>query len=256
MTRTRRIALALAFALPAAFAALAPRQAQAGPTWSITSDAQGGVSHLATVTWTFQGKSETGLAGTLTTTAPGVPAFSTYCVDLHDTTIVGNGGSTWTAQLQPISSFVGNTAHALTGGNGGAIGYLYSEFAAGATSRIQGAALQIAIWKVEYDDSASLSTGNFRFADSCDPCSDQHLVHAQAASYLCGFNGTQSSGNALLFQATSHPNGLYQDLVGPGSVAPYIITASAVPEPASLAMVGIGLAVAATIAARRNRRAA
>ncbi len=249
MTRIHRIVAGFALAL------LASTRVEAGQVVTLTTDAKGGVDNLATVTWTFGGQQETGLAGTLTSHQAGGSSFDTYCVDLYDTTYVGNGGSTWTASVLPIGSFGGNTAHSPSGGNGGAIGYLYSTYDAAATTRIQGAALQVAIWKLEYDNNNSLSTGNFRFADSSVLTSDQHLVYTQAMAYLAGYNGTQSSNNALLFAATAHPNGLYQDLVGPSVAFPNIVTNASVPEPASMAMVGLGLGVAGIAGLRKRRRA-
>ena len=231
--------------------------ARAGMIVDITNDAKGGVGQLADLTWTFAGSTETGLAGTLTTTLPGGLSVDTYCVDLFDTTYVGNGGSTWSAEILPITSFVGNPAGNPTGGNGGAIGYLYSQFAAAVTDRIEGAALQIAIWKVEYDNSPNFGTGNFQFADSSDPNSDQHQVFVQASAYLAGFDGTQSSGDATLFRATSHPNSLYQDLVGPGSIPGFVVpNVSAVPEPSSIVLVLSGLGGVALVRRRRAARLA
>ena len=114
----------------------------------------------------------------------------------------------------------------------------------------------MAIWKVEYDDTASLSTGFFQFADSRQADSIQHLVYAQAAAYLAGFDGTQSSGDATLFRATSHPEGLYQDLVGPGTSASTPASPAIVPEPASIAMlVDRAWPVGLLVARRRMTRA-
>ena len=236
------------------FAALlgtvAPSMASAGPIWTINTDAKGGVNHLETVTFTFNGHVETGLAGTLTTKqVSGGPSFDTYCIDLYHNFHVGNGGSTWDAEVLPISSFKGDTGvpqgDAL-GGNAGAIGYLYNKYAANVTTDIQGAALQIAIWKVDYDNSANLATGSFRFAPtSNDPNSVQSQVYEQAKAYLAGFDGTQSSGNASFLRALSHPNGTRQDFVGPASIA--------VPEPASVALVLSGMGVVLVARRRMNR---
>ncbi len=228
---------------------LAPSAAPAGPTWSINSDAKGGVGQLVNLSWKFDGNPETGLAGTLTTKLPSGRAVDTYCVDLHDTTYVGNGGSTWSAEVLPISSFQDQP----DGAHWGAIGYLYKRFAPTIADRIKGAALQISLWKVEYDGNASLDSGNFQFADSTDLDSDQHRVYEQVTTYLAGFKGTESDPSATLFRAVAHPNGLYQDLVGPAdSSGPDVV--NAVPEPASMGMVACGLG--AVLIARRRRAAA
>ncbi len=242
-----------ALIVPVLVSVLAP-PARAGMVVDINTDAKGGVGQLAAVTWTFAGQSEYGLAGTLTTTLAGGTPFDTYCVDLYDTTYVGNGGSNWSAEIQPVvGASAGNPAGNPTGGNGGAIAYLYSQFAASVSTGIQGAALQIAIWKVEYDDSGNLATGNFRFADSADLNSVQHLVYAQATAFLAGFDGTQTSDNATFLMATSHPNALYQDLVGPAIIPGVVLpNTAAVPEPASVVLMLSGLGAVALTSRRRH----
>ncbi len=226
--------------------------ARAGMIVDMNTDAKGGVGQLATVTWNFGGSTETGLAGTLTTTLPGGIKVDTYCVDLYDTTYVGGGGSNWSAYVLPITSFTGNPAGNPTGGNGGAIGDLYSLYAASVNSSVQGAALQVAIWKVEYDDSANLATGNFRFADSADPNSIQHQVYVQVTADLAGFDGSQWSSDATLLAATSHPDSLYQDLVGPGSLQGFFSPkVASVPEPSSILLMLAGLG-GSSLALRRR----
>ncbi len=220
-------------------AILALPVAEAGPIWDLTTDAKGGVGRLETLTWNFNGARETGMAGTLTTRLPDGTSSDTYCVDLYSTTKVGNGGSTWSAEVLPIGIFGGNPAGSPTGGNGGAIGYLYSRYAASVSTAIQGAALQLAIWKVEYDNSASLSTDSFRLADSQETDSVQHQTFVQLTKYLDGFDGSKATGDATLFRATSHPNGLYQDLVGDARVVTSANTA--VPEPSSLVLLAAGI---------------
>jgi PEP-CTERM motif len=227
--------------------------APAGPIWEITSDAKGGVDQLLPVTFSFAGSAETGLAGTLTTKLPSGQSVDTYCIDLYDTVYVGNGGSTWSAEVLSMSQYTGNSAFAITGGNGGAIAYLYSQFASTVATSVQSAALQIAIWKVDYDDSGDLATGNFQFADSSDPNSIQHQVFVQTSAYLAGFDPTLSTGEATLFRATSHPDDLYQDLVAPENVYASLVLNAAVPEPSSMAMMLSGLVVAGLVVARRRR---
>jgi hypothetical protein len=239
-------------ALTAAFACSSAAPGIALADYTITTTAKGGMSELESLSWTFNGQSETGLAGTLSTTLNGTgQQFDTYCVDLyHDFT----PGSSWSVDVVPISSYQGESGVAKgdnPGGNAGAIGYLYDKFASQVTTAIEGAALQVAIWKVDYDDNNSLSTGSFRFAPSCDPKSVQSQVYDQAMIYLAGFNGTQASTGATYLMATSHPNGLNQDFVGPGgSVSPFTV----VPEPSSIVLVvaGLGLGAAGARGARRK----
>jgi hypothetical protein len=231
-----------AFAIASTLALTGARPASAELILTMNNDAKGGVDHLVTVTWTFNGVTETGLAGTVATSqVSGGQPLDTYCIDLYHDFYVGNGGTSWQVGLGPISSFSGDagvSAPDNAGGHAGAIGYLYEKYASVASTDIEGAALQVAIWKVDYDGNNLFSTGSFRFAATPgDSTTVQSRVFAQATAYLAGFDGTQSSDNATYFRATSHPNGLYQDLVGPGN-AP----ATAVPEPSLITMVGLGLA--------------
>ncbi|WP_435010335.1 PEP-CTERM sorting domain-containing protein [Tundrisphaera lichenicola] len=236
--------LSMAFAL----SIIVPAFASAGPLWNIHTDAKGGVGQLQTINFNFNGQNETGLAGTLSTVqVPGGTPFDTYCIDLYHTFQLGTSGSNWEVEVLPISSYmgaVGVTPPNNPGGNPGAIGYLYDKYARSVSTGIEGAALQVAIWKVNYDNSNSFSTGSFRFAANGNPNSIQSKVFAQATTYLAGFDGTRSNFNATYLRATSHPNGGNQDLVGPGSL-------SAVPEPASVAMVACGLGV--VVLARRQK---
>jgi len=238
--RFRRL---FALAIAPALTFLAPAIAPAGPILDINTDAKGGVGQLATVTFNFNGNTETGLAGTLVTTLPGGQKIDTYCVDLYDTTYVGNGGSNWSAEVLPISAFKDYASGAHWGG----IGYLYANYDATVAGRIDGAALQIAIWKVEYDGTNNLAAGTFQLSDSADAHSDQHLVYDRVNEYLASYDASKVDSGETFLRATSHPDHLYQDLVGPGT--------NAVPEPASIAMLGCGLATFLAARAWRGRRA-
>jgi hypothetical protein len=212
--------LLLCLALSALFV---PAIAHADVT--LTADQKSGTS-LLTVDLKFNGvESSNALAGTLTSTLGGGPHFDTYCVDLyHDFYVNTNPVSSWQVNVLPIQTLTETPI----GGNGAGVGYLYDTYASAVTSDVQGSGLQIAIWKVVYDNGGALETGNFQFADSGPVGGTQDLVYQQAKAYLSTYNGTQS-GQASWLAATSHPNNFNQDLVGP-----------AVPEPSTLAVFGIG----------------
>ena len=229
--------------------------ALAGPVYNATTTATGNGSQLETLTWSFNGASETGLAGTLSTTLiPGGSASSTYCIDLYHSFYLGDQ---WSTQLLSISSYAGEAgvgAGNNPGGHAGQIGYLFDKYAAGVSTAIQGAALQIAIWKVDYDNSNNFSTGSFQFAATPGNAgSIQSQVFAQATADLAGFDGTQTSNNADYFQAVSHPNSRNQDFVGAyyPSISP---NTGMVPEPSSILLVVAGLGTVGVFGARGRRR--
>jgi hypothetical protein len=108
----------------------------------------------------------------------------TYCVDALN--FLGN------PQTVAISS-----TNALTGpaSNAGAkVAWLFNTYAAaihagGAGAALQSAALQVAIWEALYDNSASLTGGNFRAAAS-------GAIATQATSYLTALYSSNYLGSA------------------------------------------------------------
>ena len=211
--------------------ALARGEATAGQILTISTDFKGGAGQLVALPIVFNDRPSSEYAGAFSTTVQGGSTFDTFCIDLYDSTYPG---ATWQVTAAPIGTFAGNAASDPMGGHGDAIGALYSRFVADDSDRIKAAALQLAIWKVEYDGTTSLSTGYFQFADSSDPSSDQHLVYAQLMSDFNGFDPDTAEGPGTLLAATSHPNGLYQDLVGPAQSNQ--LDTLATPEPATLTL--------------------
>jgi hypothetical protein len=219
---------------------------------TLTVGAAGGLSDLETITATYDGwgsQPQTFLAGTLTGSINGGTSFNIYCVDLQDVVFLNgnNGTSSFAVNALPIAS--------LTGGNGAGVGFLYDQFAttianeaSGSTKNVDGAALQVAIWKVEYDNGGALTSGHFQMADSNHLNSIQHEVFAQATIYLSAYNGSQSGG-ATWYEAVSHPvvDGVTtnQNMIGPATVS---IQRIPTPEPSSIVMASIGtLAVLAYV---------
>jgi hypothetical protein len=244
--RTRRVVATLCLTILTGLTTLAGR-AEAGLT--MTADAKGGVGHLIS----FQARYDVlenapinYLAGTFTASINGGPAFDAYCVDLYHVNYVGGGGQTYIVNALPIALL------ASPGGNGAGVGFLYQTLGSKVSSDIQAAALQVAIWKVEYDNGGSLTSGHFTVQDSSDLTSAQHLLFFQATADLATYSGTQT-GEATWLQATTHPNNgtylLNQDLVGPASVS---IASLPSPEPNTMAAAALGASFAIGMAYRRR----
>jgi hypothetical protein len=149
----------------------------------------------------------------------------------------------------------------LPGGTGGGVGYLYDQFAPaiaaeadGDARNLDGAALQVAIWKVEYDNGGLLTSGHFEMADSSDPNSVQHQVFARATQYLGTYDGSQSA-DATWYDAVAHPvvSGYTtnQNMIGP----PTLTITSVAPEPSTLVLATLGAASGLAYALARRRRA-
>lgn len=214
------------------------------------ADATGGVGQLVAVKARFEpldDRPATYYAGTLTASLDGGPAFDAYCVDLYHSLQVGGGGSTFVVNALPIALL----EH--PGGNGAGVGFLYQTFAGVVATPVERAALQVAIWKVVYDNGGLLATGRFTVEDPAKLESDQHRVFAKATEYLSAYDGTDA-GFGTWLKATTHPKvggtWLHQDLVGPATLlAPTIVST---PEPPTVAAGLIGSAIVVGLTLRRR----
>ena len=106
--------------------------------------------------------------------------------------------------------------------NGALVGKIFNKFGT-ITSSAQGAAVQLAIWDAIYDNGDGLSAGRFQGSD-----------YASEVSAILNADFTGVSSNIYYYEPTSHgANGdLYQGMIG----------AAPVPEPATMAVLGLGVA--------------
>ena len=164
----------------------------------------------------------------ITVTYPGgsTPQFTSYCVEAFSA--LDYGVDTFTASGLPLSSTL------VPATNAGAIGYLYETYGAltaqppaNLNQAYNLQALQLAIWKLEYDSGSNLSsfsTGNIKdvsiltqyngFESVQNDPSVGDLTN-RALAYVQ--EGLKYSEPAVELLATSGPNG-YQSVLAPASL--------------------------------------
>lgn len=181
----------------------------------------------------------TGTIGLQTTT---LGALSTYCVDLFDYISLGSNSYTFNNNaLTAGSTFRNGTATGTwTQNQVNLITALLTNGSMQTQNTINTAAMQIAIWDIEYDTAAANGSYNltthdgFYFSATSD--SNSAATLAQAQVYLNNVtSGTWLTDATHSVQyLTSNPSGT-QNLI-------YLQTnAAAVPEPSTVAVMGLGL---------------
>lgn len=204
-------------------------------------------------------------------------AFEAYCVDILGSIFDVGPTADPPATVTAVGDLMTNWSDpgGLTGApGGGAASSLYKQYnpliqgeassaafsfgTVNTTANVARTALAMAIWNVLYDGDASVSFGVGNFYLWCDTTNPAFNT-TTGCSNLTQIGSTVALANAFLAGAGSseatwiqltNPNGTdLQDFVGATQ------TAQPVPEPSSLALLGVGTAAAA-VARRRGRRPA
>jgi PEP-CTERM motif len=193
---------------------------------------------------------------TFTNTSLGTTSstFDSYCIDIfHEF----SPPTSWTATQTTSFNTSGNSDSSNPGvaNIGSTLAYLYDTYASQATTGTLAAALQIALWTVEYDGvNGNPNTGTV-FSIASGQSSALDTAIADAKSYIQALPSNTSGSTADFYLAshpTSNPN-YYQDLIGPGSGS-HSQPGVATPEPSTMVLAAVGGLFALGTMARKARR--
>ncbi len=151
------------------------------------------------------------------------PTFNTFCIDLSPNGVFDVGSNDFAIQPQTDLSGIGGDNVQV--GHSGEIAYLYNTFGTGTLSNVDAAALQIAIWSLEYNANPSIfdsttqtiPSGNYFYLTSPNlnyiSQSTYNAVVAQAQTYLNDAAG--QNGQALFLKPGTITLGGEQGLLAP-----------------------------------------
>ncbi len=165
--------------------------------------------------------------------------FITYCLSLQyaleDDPIV---------EVKDLSTLSSPDDPNVLDGVGGKVAWLLNSYAPGVSSNTEGAALQLAIWELLYDEGFDFSDGLFRVTSASAG------ILSQATEY---FNSIGSKTSEAFWYDTTHSVNRRQELIGQDLGGPKPEFISTIPEPGSLLLLGSGLGVFGLAFIRRRK---
>jgi hypothetical protein len=211
-----------------------------------------------TVTFVQTGVTENGGAGPFNFTFLGAKpdnyptSFTTYCVDLYDNI----GWSTYSATpanfpTAPLSE----TPHWVSGDSGEKAAFLYDNYQNSVNSTTKGAGLQLAIWEVLYgaDTNSNNNLNNVDYDYTKVFTISATAAVKSEASRLIALSERANWGNTNGVLASQYQSTWWQMTDASGVVVQHLIGPALVPEPAEMAIVGVGI-MASCIGAQQLRQ--
>ena len=207
--------------------------ASADVTISVTSAEPG----LSGFSYEFNSSLKSGIfAGALLTQVGSGTAFDSYCIDLNHQF---SPPTHWQANEATTFTNTSDSSNHTIVGSASALAYLYNTYSGlqntGSNSYSQNtlaAALQIALWTVEYDgnngNNQSASSA-FNFHNISNTTADKAAI-TLANSYITAMQSVNYSAQTAEFYLAEHVGSSYQDLIGPSGASPTVTT----PEPSTL----------------------
>lgn len=246
--------------LPKAFAALvfaASFAAHAEPVSLTLTDWAFEAGNNVNLSNSSTGLTYTGRAGAFKGTLSGTGVadsnfFTTYCIELEQSFKFGPTAMTGYNLNDGASYFADRRSN---GGIADKLGRLMTYVAGSPGSvdtSIESTSLQLAVWNLVYDNDFSLSTGNFRDGSSYAAGASQLLAGAAGVvtSKFDVYALTSKDTQDFLLFSTKSPT-VVKTSGGDGDKPPVTV---GVPEPGSLALVGVALSALLATAARHRRK--